>query len=62
MSAGYPAFFPVKKKNPCFYFNTMEAKGVLHTHELLEAADLDGIKAIHDDLLARIGAGKISPR
>ena len=28
-------------------------------HELIEAADLDGIKAIHDDLLARIGAGKI---
>ena len=28
-------------------------------HELLEAADLDGIKAIYDDLLARIGAGKI---
>ena len=28
-------------------------------HELLEAAGLDGIKAIYDDLLARIGAGKI---
>ena len=28
-------------------------------HELLEAADLDGIKVIYDDLLARIGAGKI---
>ena len=61
MSAGYQASFLVKKKNPCFYFNTMEANGVLHMHELLEAADLDGIKAIYDDLLARIGAGKIFP-
>ena len=44
MSAGYQALPPVKKKNPCFYFNTMEANVVLHMHELLEAADLDGSK------------------
>ena len=39
----------------------MEANLVLRMHELLEAADLDGIKAFYDDLQARICAGKILP-
>ena len=39
----------------------METKVVVQTQELLEAADIDGIKAFYDDLRARIGAGKIFP-
>ena len=39
----------------------MEANVVIHMHELLQAADLDGIKTFYDDLQARISSGKMLP-
>ena len=56
---GYQSFCLVEKKSSCFYFNKMETNVILRMHELLQAVDLDGIKAFYDDLQARIDAGKI---
>lgn len=58
---GYQSFCLVEKKSSCFYFNKMETNVILRMHELLQAVDLDGIKAFYDDLQARIDAGKIFP-